>query len=62
MALTDLTASQEVKKHGLSYLERMFKSKQVHEALLKLIKGGVKDERFVQDSKKFGIHWISDII
>jgi hypothetical protein len=54
--------SKEVKKQGLQYLERMFKNKQVHESLIKLLKGAIKDERFVGDSKRFGIDWISKTI
>ena len=40
----------------------MFKNKQVHDALIKLLKGGVKDERFVTDSKEFGIDWITHTV
>ncbi|TNV80922.1 hypothetical protein FGO68_gene17681 [Halteria grandinella] len=54
--------TKEVKKQGLQYLERMFKNKQVHESLIKLLKGAIKDERFVGDSKRFGIDWISKTI
>jgi|1048.fasta_scaffold157308_2 hypothetical protein len=36
----------------------MFKSKQVHQSLITLLKGGVKDPRFVDASKRFGIDWI----
>jgi hypothetical protein len=54
--------TKEVKKQGLSYLERMFKNKQVHDSLIKLLKGTIKDERFVSDSKRFGIDWISKTI
>lgn len=55
----EVVGSNEVKKEGLSYLERMFKNKQVHDALIVLLKGGVKDSRFVEDSKVFGKDWIS---
>ena len=58
----EIVASKDVKKQGLSYLERMFKNKQVHDSLITLLKGGVKDERFVSDSKRFGIDWISKTI
>ena len=58
----EVVASGDVKKQGLSYLERMFKNKQVHESLIILLKGGVKDNRFVDDSKKFGIDWIAKTI
>lgn len=40
----------------------MFKGKQVHESLITLLKGGVKDNRFVDQSKKFGVDWISKSI
>jgi hypothetical protein len=40
----------------------MFKNKQVHDSLIKLLKGAIKDERFVGDSKRFGIDWISKTI
>jgi hypothetical protein len=40
----------------------MFKNKVVHESLITMLKGGVKDSRFVDDSKKFGIDWISKTI
>lgn len=42
-AVVDVVASKEVKKEGLTFLEKMFKNKQVHDALLTLFKGGVKD-------------------
>jgi hypothetical protein len=61
-AITEVVAGKEVKKEGLNYLERMFKNKQVHDALIKLLKGGVKDERFVTDSKEFGIDWITHTV
>lgn len=54
--------TKEVKKQGLQYLERMFKNKQVHDALIKLLKGAIKEESFVNDSKRFGIDWISKTI
>ena len=57
-----MVGSKEVKKEGLSYLERMFKSKAVHESLITLLKGGVKDQRFLEDSKRFGINWIEKTI
>jgi len=40
----------------------MFKNKQVHDALIVLLKGGVRDSRFVGDSKVFGIDWIAKTI
>jgi hypothetical protein len=57
-----VVGSKEVKKEGLSYLERMFKSKGVHESLITLLKVGVKDQRFIEDSKRFGINWIEKTI
>jgi hypothetical protein len=36
----------------------MFKNKTVHDSLIVLLKGAVKDQRFVADSKVFGIDWI----
>jgi hypothetical protein len=61
-SVTDVIASKDVKKQGLTYLEKMFKNKQVHDALIVLLKGGVKDDRFVQDSKKYGVDWITSNI
>lgn len=58
----DIVACKDVKKQGLSFLERMFKNKQVHDSLIQLLKGAVKDERFVSDSKLFGIDWIAKAI
>lgn len=58
----EVVGGKEVKKVGLSYLERMFKNKQVHDSLITLLKGGVKDSRFVEQSKKFGIDWIQSTI
>lgn len=46
-AVSDVVGSKEVKKHGLSYLERMFKNKQVHDSLITLLKGAVKDDLFI---------------
>jgi len=60
--IVEIIGSNDVKKQGLSYLERMFKNKQVHESLIILLKGGVKDTRFVEDSKIFGKDWISKAI
>lgn len=40
----------------------MFKNKVVHDALLFMLKNGVKDQRFVQDSKIYGIDLISKAI
>jgi hypothetical protein len=54
----DIAGSKPVQKEGISYLERMFKNKTVHDALIVLLKGAVKDPRFVADSKVFGIDWI----
>ena len=39
----DIVGSKLVQKEGISYLERMFKNKTVHDALIVLLKGGVKD-------------------
>ena len=58
----EIVGSKPVEREGISYLERMFKNKKVHEALLVLLKGGVRDPRFVADSKIFGIDWISKTI
>ncbi|CDW77440.1 UNKNOWN [Stylonychia lemnae] len=57
--ITDIVASKDVKKEGVSYLERMFKNSQVHDSLIFLLKNAVKDDRFVTESKKFGIDWIT---
>lgn len=57
--ITDVIASKEVKKEGISYLEKMFKNSQVHDSLIVLLKGAVKDDRFVTESKKYGIDWIT---
>lgn len=62
MIVSEIVTSREVKKEGVSYLERMFKNKQVHESLIALLKGAIKDKRFVDDSKKFGIDWIQTTI
>jgi len=56
--VVDIVAGKQVQKEGLSYLERMFKAKQVHQSLITLLKGAVKDSRFVDQSKRFGIDWI----
>lgn len=58
----EIVGSKAVEREGISYLERMFKNKTVHEALLVLLKGGVRDSRFVAESKIFGIDWISKTI
>jgi len=58
----EIVGSKPVEREGISYLERMFKNKVVHEALLVLLKGGVRDPRFVAESKTFGIDWISKTI
>jgi hypothetical protein len=49
--ITDIVASKDVKREGVSYLERMFKNSQVHDSLIYLLKNAVKDDRFVTDSK-----------
>jgi hypothetical protein len=36
----------------------MFKDKNVHNSLIVLLKGAVRDQRFVAESKVFGIDWI----
>lgn len=58
----EIVGSKHLQKEGISYLERMFKNKSVHEAIVVLLKGGVKDSRFIADSKIFGIDWISKTI
>ena len=58
----DIGSSKPVQKEGISYLERMFKDKNVHASLIVLLKGAVKDPRFVADSKIFGIDWIKHTI
>ena len=40
----------------------MFKSKPIHDSLLILLKGAVKDNRFIDDSKIFGKDWIAKTI
>ena len=54
----EIAGSKPVQREGISYLERMFKNKTVHDSLIVLLKGAVKDPRFVADSKVFGIDWI----
>ena len=54
----EIAGSKPVQKEGISYLERMFKDKTIHDSLIVLLKGAVKDPRFVADSKIFGIDWI----
>lgn len=56
--LRDISGSKPVQKEGISYLERMFKNKTVHDSLIVLLKGAVRDRRFLDDSKVFGIDWI----
>lgn len=60
--IEEIICSSDVTKQGLSFLERLFKNKRVHESLIALLKGAVKDERFVQDSKGFGLNWIGRTI
>ncbi len=45
--ISDVVASKDVQREGVSYLERMFKNKDVHSSLIYLLKNAVKDERFV---------------
>lgn len=45
--ICDVVASKDVQKEGISYLEKMFKNKQVHDALIPLLKGAIKDDRFI---------------
>jgi hypothetical protein len=54
----DIAGSKPVQKEGISYLERMFKNKTVHDSLIVLLKGAVRDHRFLADSKVFGVDWI----
>lgn len=48
-------ANQEIKKEGLTFLEKMVKNKEVHNSMLYLIKNSVKDKRFIKDSREYGI-------
>lgn len=45
--ISDVVASKDVQREGVSYLERMFKNKDVHSSLIYLLKNAVKDDRFV---------------
>ena len=54
----EIASSKPVQKEGISYLERMFKNKTVHDSLIVLLKGAVRDHRFLADSKVFGVDWI----
>jgi hypothetical protein len=54
----EAVSSREIRKEGLTFLEKMFKNKTVHDAILYLLKNDVKDERFVQASKVYGINLI----
>lgn len=40
----------------------MFKTKPIHDSLLVLLKGAVKDSRFIDESKIFGKDWIAKTI
>eukprot|EP00347_Sterkiella_histriomuscorum_P007747 403347710 len=60
--IIEVVANKDVKREGVSYLERMFKNKQIHDSLIILLKGAVKDNRFVTESKKYGIDWIGHTI
>lgn len=60
--ITDVVAGDKIKKEGVTYLEKMFKNKQVHDSLIYLLKNGVKDDRFVSDSKVYGKNWITKTI
>lgn len=56
--ISDIVASNEVRREGLSYLERMFKHQKVHEGLIYLLKNDVRDERFVHVARDYGISLI----
>ena len=58
----DVLPMQQAKKEGLTYLERLLKKGEVHDDLLVLIKGAIKDQEFVKDSKTFGKEWISHVV
>ena len=40
----------------------VFSEKQIHDALLKLLVGGLNDKRFVDKSADFGLEWIGHCV
>ena len=52
--------THELRREGLSYLNRLCRNKEVHAQLITLLKGACKDKRFVDDSKVFGINLIGE--
>jgi len=73
-SLTSFTANKELvksfisdtfkdlEKEGVSYIENIFKAKDTHEASLVLLKNVLKDPRFVEESKTFGLDLILHVI
>lgn len=51
--------SNEIRKEGISLLEKMFKDKSVHQSVIYLLKNTVKDEKFVQEARPYGIDLVS---
>jgi len=58
----ELLNDKEVNQEGLNFLSRLFVDPQTHEAAVILLKNVLKDPRFVDESKSFGVDLISSII
>lgn len=60
--MTGVVSTKEIRKEGLTYLEKIFKHKTVHDSLLFLLKNDIKDQRFVQASRLYGIDLIQHAV
>ena len=51
-----------IEKAGVKYLDLTFREKRVHRVLLDLVNGAIREKSFVEDSRKYGIDLINDVV
>lgn len=57
-----ILTDREVERTGVEFLSKLFLDPNTHEAAVILLKNVLKDPRFVQEGKTFGIDLISNVI
>jgi hypothetical protein len=60
--IQEVLADEKVNQEGLNFLERAFKHSQTHEAGQYLLINVLKDERFIEESNKFGTCLIAYVL
>ena len=58
----EILTDKEVEQRGVDFLSKLFTQPQTHEAAVILLKNVLKDDRFINEGKVFGVDLITNVI